>query len=190
MRKKTEITKKEIGDWIDNSSAEEVNAVENILVDFASTYAEKVPEDSGKKILANLETLIAMQQNYVKPKAGQYPWLTSDANLLVWEELVKEIKPPTDFDNIHLHKLLSDDKRDLFVAWVKQEVPEEVHHDLNESFIILEGSCNCNITDTIGVSRKVHMREGDYIAFGLGENHDILITTTKPVKAILQWAKV
>jgi hypothetical protein len=33
------------------------------------------------------------------------------------------------------------------------------------------------------------MSEGDYIAFALGETHDIFITSG-PAKAILQWAKL
>lgn len=190
MNKKTEITKKEIGNWTENASEADIIATENSLAQFANAYAEKIPGDTGKKIFANLDMLMHMKKTFVTPVAGQYPWLDADSNILVWEELVKGIQPPADFENIHLHTLVSDDKRDLFIAWVKQEVPEEVHHDMNESFMLLEGSCNCNITNAKGESRKVHMREGDFIAFALGESHDILITTSRPVKAILQWAKI
>ena len=35
----------------------------------------------------------------------------------------------------------------FFVRFCRNIVEEEVHHDLLESFLILEGSCECHITN-------------------------------------------
>jgi hypothetical protein len=45
-----------------------------------------------------------------------------------------------------MHTLEENEERELFVAWVKEFIPEEVHTDVLESFLILEGSCTCYIT--------------------------------------------
>jgi mannose-6-phosphate isomerase-like protein (cupin superfamily) len=115
--------------------------------------------------------------------------LDESSNWMDWAELVKDIELPQDFEGVHLHTLESNDKRELFLAIVKEEVPEEVHHDLLESFILLKGTCTCQVHKSDGSIREVHMREGDYIGFKLGEHHDILITSSEPAVAILQWLK-
>ncbi len=113
-----------------------------------------------------------------------------NANWLEWQAVLEGIEPPAEFDNIHLHTLESNDKRELFVAWVKEMVDEEVHHDILESFMLLEGSCECHITNEKGGTRIVRMSQGDFISMKLGETHDIVITSLKPAKAILEWRKV
>jgi mannose-6-phosphate isomerase-like protein (cupin superfamily) len=73
---------------------------------------------------------------------------------------------------------------------VKEMVDEEVHYDILESFVLLEGSCECHITNEKGETRIVRMGQGDYISMKLGETHDIVITSSKPAKAILEWRKL
>ena len=118
------------------------------------------------------------------------PLLTSSSNWLEWKEVAEGIAPPEDYENIHLHTLESSENRELFIAWVKEYVPEEVHYDLLESFLILEGSCKCYITGEAGHTRTVRLGPGDFIAMQTGETHDIRITSEQPAKAILQWVKL
>lgn len=143
-----------------------------------------------KKILDKISTLAAQNYQYNPLEINNLPHLNECANWLDWEEAVQGIEPPADFENIHLHPLESNEKRELFVAWVKEFVEEEVHHDLLESFLILEGSCECHITDERGNARIVRLGQGDYIRMELGETHDLHITSLRPTKAILQWEKV
>lgn len=116
--------------------------------------------------------------------------LEETANWLDWQEATQGISPPEFFENIYLHPLESSEKRELFVIWVKEFVETEVHHDLLESFLILEGACECHITDEKGNTRIVRMGQGDFITMQLGETHDIRITSPEPAKAILQWKKL
>ena len=116
--------------------------------------------------------------------------MTAEANWLDWVDAVKGIMPPVDFEAVHLHTFRNDNIAEMHLAWVKQEVLEEVHHDVLESFILLEGTCECHILNEDGSQRTVRMREGDYISFKIGEIHDIQITSSEPAKAILQWLKI
>ncbi len=163
---------------------------EDALLAFAQAHAVKPPLSMRDKILANMQKLKAQEDNRQPFTVDNLPILTAESNWLDWETAVKDIAPPVDFEDVHMHLLEDNDRRELNLVWVKQEVPEEVHHDVLESFILLEGTCECHITGEDGKLRVVRMREGDYIGFKIGEVHDIMITSAAPAKAILQWLKI
>lgn len=175
---------------LDASELDNMNFSEETLFQFANLHAVPPPPNMREKILSKIQKLCEQQSNIKTFTLDSAPLLTPDTNWLNWVEAVKDIEEPSDFENVHLHCFRNDDVAEMFVAWVKKEVPEEVHHDFLESFILLEGSCECHITGPQGSVRIVKMREGDYISFKIGEVHDIQITSTAPAKAILQWLKL
>jgi mannose-6-phosphate isomerase-like protein (cupin superfamily) len=195
LKKKYDISKDTIGEWIAEDSetkpsGEVILQTEDALVAYTSAHSLAPPAALRDKILQKISTLNA-QKNERRPlHLDNLPLLDRTSNWLDWKEVIEGIAPPEDFENIHLHPLESNEKRELFVAWVKEYVEEEVHHDLLESFLILEGSCECHITDESGNTRVVRMGAGDFITMQIGETHDIRITSLKPTKAILQWEKL
>ena len=168
----------------------DVDSAELALLRYAELHAVKPPLSMRDKILANMQKLKTFEDNRQPFTLDNLPILTPESNWLDWEAAVKGIEPPEDFEAVHLHLLENNDRRELNLAWVKQEVPEEVHHDVLESFILLDGTCECHVFDEKGGCRVVKMRTGDYISFKIGEVHDIQITSGVPAKAILQWLKV
>ncbi len=177
----------------DNESAPsktDVSDTEDALLAFAQSVAKTPPLGLKDKILAKINALNAQAENRTRFSLHNLPLLTPQSNWLDWQEAVKNIVPEEDFENIYLHNLESNDTRDLFVAWVKEFIPEEVHYDLLESFILLEGTCECFITGEDGSNHVVRMQAGDFIEMKLGETHDIKITSPEPAKAILQWLKI
>ncbi|MBL7816224.1 MAG: cupin domain-containing protein [Saprospiraceae bacterium] len=171
-------------------TAEDLDKTEAALLAFAELHAVKPPLSMRDKILANMQRMNSLEKNRQTLSLNHLPLLTAESNWLDWAEVVKDIAPPTDFDGIRMHLLEDSPERELNLVWVKEEVPEEVHHDVLESFILLEGSCECHIFDSEGNSRIVYMHQGDYISFKIGEVHDIHITSAEPAKAILQWLKL
>jgi mannose-6-phosphate isomerase-like protein (cupin superfamily) len=168
----------------------DVEQTEAALLAFAELHAVKPPLSMRDKILGNLLKLKSLEDNRQPFTLDNLPLLTPDANWLDWEAAVKGIEPAPDFEGVYMHLLENNEKRELNLAWVQYEVPEEVHHDVLESFILLEGTCECHIFEENGHCRVVKMRTGDYISFKIGEVHDIQITSAKPAKAILQWLKI
>jgi mannose-6-phosphate isomerase-like protein (cupin superfamily) len=168
----------------------ELAQTELALQRFAEAHAQKPPLSMRDKILGKIQKLNTQAQNRQKISLDAVPLLTVDANWLDWQEAVAHISPPDDYEDVHLEPIREDDAVQIFVAFVKEHIDEEVHTDLMESFILLEGSCECFIKNEDGTQRIVHMREGDRIEFQLGEIHDIYITSAKPAKAILQWLKL
>lgn len=187
MRKDLTINKTQISDWIENQNSEIIQQTEHALEQYARCFQETPPLDLKNRILEQISVLNAGRQiiDLKNP-----PLLTEKSNLLDWTLALKGIEPPKDFEDIHLEPIHQDDKVQLFVAWVRNKVPEEIHHDMLESFMILEGSCICHIKDQNGNCREVSMIAGDYITMQIGEEHDIEVSSEKPTKAILQWLKI
>lgn len=193
MKKNRDITNDDIRQWMDDDnppSREDVLATGEALNGLAEAYSV-MPEDGVRAaILAKMATLNRQKKEQQKISLDNLPMLTAESNWLEWKEAVKDIEPEEDFENIYMHPLETNDKYELYILWVKNYVDEEVHHDVIESFTLLEGSCECLITDKNGVKRTVRMREGDHLEMILGEDHDISVTSGNMAKAILQWVKL
>lgn len=170
-------------------SLEELKATEDALLAFANAHSVKPPLSMRDKILGKIKKLNEQKENQQKFTIENLPLLTPDSNWLEWQAAVASIPTPENYDDSFTHTLVDDEIRELHLVWVKECVPEEVHHELLESFILLEGTCECHVIQENGSMRKVRMREGDYISFKLGEVHEIHITSAEPAKAILQWLR-
>lgn len=195
MKKQYDITNQEIGEWLFDPSVPQidettVSQTEDALILFAEAHSVTPPAPLRNAVLDKIRGLNIQKSNHQQLDVNQLPILDEQSNWLEWNEVVAGIEPPADYEDIHMHLLESNAQRDLYVIWVKEFVPEEVHHDLLESFMILEGSCVCYITDQAGETRIVRLGEGDFITMQLEETHDIHVTSEKPAKAILQWYKL
>jgi mannose-6-phosphate isomerase-like protein (cupin superfamily) len=173
------------------SMEQEIEKSEDALLKYAEVHAVVPPLSLKDKILGNIQKLNDLSNNRQLISLDNVPLISPESNWLDWEDAVKGIERPADFENVYMHPLRNDDIVEMNLAWVIEEVPEEVHHDVLESFILLDGTCECHIFNEDGtIKRVVKMRAGDYISFKIGEVHDIQITSSVPAKAILQWLKV
>ena len=173
-----------------NPSEQEIQQTEEALLRYAQAHQVTPPSSLKDKIMGNIQKLAQQQANRSVISLSDVPLLTPETNWLDWEEATRHIQPPADFEFVHMHPLRNDDIVEMNIAWVKEEVPDEVHHDVLESFILLEGTCECYIYNADGTTSTVKMRAGDYISFPIDIHHEIHITSSVPAKAILQWLKV
>lgn len=193
LKKKNDILKQDISQWLEDSSSPtniEIQQTEDAILRFAAAHAVSPDPELKNKILDKIKSLNSNKNSREPLNLDNLPILDDAANWMDWQEVVEGIHPPEHFDGIYLHSLESSPQRELFVAWVKEYVAEEVHTDLVESFILLEGTCECHITDAHGHARVVRMSAGDFITMHTGETHDVIITSLEPAKAILQWMKL
>lgn len=112
------------------------------------------------------------------------PLLGHNHDFAKWKEATKDIDIPEVEDNVYMHTLRSDEKVEIFLVRLREYIPDEHHEDLHESFLILEGSCECIVE-----GKSVKMKEGDYIEMPLWAVHNITVTSDTPVIAVLQWLK-
>lgn len=177
----------EDGHWLSDS---DIELAESGLIEYARAHSVNPPSELKQTIMNRLNKLQANKHNSQHIDLRSPPLLDEESNWQDWQRAVEHIEIPSDFENIHLHPLESNEQRELFLAWVKDYVPEEVHYDLIESILILEGSCECLITAEDGKQSKVRLGPGEFISMKIGETHDIKITSSIPAKAILQWKKL
>lgn len=193
--KQYDITRKEIAEWYadpadTNRNEASLTQDEDALICFAEAHALNPAPLLRTAVMDKIRALNQQKSDQQTLDLTRLPLLDASSNWLEWKEVVADIAPPDVYEDIHMHPLESNEQRDLFVIWVKEFVPEEVHHDILESFMILEGSCVCYITDQEGTTRTVRLGEGEFITMQLEETHDIHVTSEKPAKAILQWYKL
>ncbi len=190
MNTNKDITKIDIKSWLENPSDNVVDKTEQDLELFAKSLSIQTSDSLKSGILNQISALNTKRKLQGPIDIKQPPLIDEYSNLEDWLVATKDIHVPKNFEDIHLEPIFSNNKVEMFVAWVSKMVPEEVHEDLLESFLILEGSCTCHIKDQKGVSRIVKMQAGDFITMNTGETHDIIITSEKPTKAVLQWLKL
>ena len=188
LKKSSSILKEDISEWLqgDHVADSEIELTEDALIRFAQEHAAPPSGSLRKNILAKLSRFNAARNNRSILELNTLPLLDENSNWLDWEEAVKNIPAPENFGELHLHPLESNDDRQLFIAWVRSFMDEEIHLELVESLLLLEGSCVCHITELDGTARIDRLGVGDFIAMMPGEKHNLVITSAKPVKAILQ----
>ncbi len=187
--KKSDISHDSFKTWLDKVSSmpENLNeATEQAIIRFAEAHAIAPPSSLKQMILQKVKMLHAAESNQQPLDINALPLLSADSNWIDWQTCVQHISPPDSFDDVFLHTLEVSPQRKLFIVWVKEYIDEEVHYDLVESFLILEGSCECRVLDANGDTRVVRMSAGDFLEIPVGKPHNIIITSLQPVKAILQ----
>jgi mannose-6-phosphate isomerase-like protein (cupin superfamily) len=195
LERNTDITIESIRSWLKQEghaepSDEAVKQAEQALLLIAQANAIEPPLSLRSRILEKIERLKEQTKTFASIDIEHPPLIHPDSNWLDWQAATQHIQAPEDIDNIHMHPLRSDDTADMFVVFVQEFVPEEVHHDVLESFLLLEGACVCTVTDETGHTRREYYSQGDYISFKHGEVHDVqILSTVHPAKAILQWLK-
>lgn len=102
-----------------------------------------------------------------------------------WQRTLAGIEPAPEFRNVYVHPLRNHDGIEQFIVWAQQEVRPEQHHDEHESFLILEGECECRIGE-----ETVQLKAGDFVKIPLEVEHTVRVLSTEPVKAVVQRVKL
>lgn len=117
------------------------------------------------------------------------PAIDKYSNVAEWNKKVGSFKPAHDLGDIKVYPLQQTASNELYVAWVYDSLTEDGHDEEQfiESFLILEGSCECNLG-----GKMVYLQTGDYLEIPFKIKHTISCTSKELgyVKAILQRRKV
>ena len=158
----------------------EVLAIEIALENLAMANAIK----PSAKVKGNVVNAIKKLKK-TKPLAlSNLPIIDEHTDYLAWLPLANDYKKAELADGVFTKMLQHSEKIVQMLIISETDVPEEIHEDEHESFLILEGQCNCIIN---GKSRL--MGPGDFMAIPLHEPHNVVLVTPK-VTAILQRLKV
>ncbi len=98
------------------------------------------------------------------------PWLSRE-DMVLEEEL----------ESVHAKIIGHTPEQTTAIVWIKEMAPAEVHTNEFERFLIVEGTCDIQIGETIH-----QLQAGDFLSIPLYENHFVTVTSSIPCKVILQ----
>jgi mannose-6-phosphate isomerase-like protein (cupin superfamily) len=101
-----------------------------------------------------------------------------------WLRLVKPLLPEKLEEVLFTQDVRNDDFVSQTVIWTNIDYPDEVHTDVQESFMILQGRCRCFID-----GQAVELEPGGFLEIPLHKHHDVQVLET-PVLAVVQRIKV
>jgi mannose-6-phosphate isomerase-like protein (cupin superfamily) len=145
-------------------------------------YAPKTPRPNTKN--RTLEALRNLAREATLDLTNP-PFINQYSEASDWNRAVQHLKPNADFGTARINALHYKPNHQLILAWVANELIEEGHKEdaFQESFLILEGACVCNLN-----GRIVRLRAGDFLAIPPDTHHSILNVQPErgPVKALIQ----
>jgi cupin superfamily acireductone dioxygenase involved in methionine salvage len=175
-----------VDDWSENLDKEESDNIEEMFINFSFEHSVEPPPYMQERILSKIEALYKASQSRNLITAENLPFLDQTSNWMDWNDFVKHIEPPSEYEELHLHPICDTEERELSVVWIRTFAEEEGHHDFEESILMLEGRCDCKMTDEMGNSNIVSMTVGDYFIIPKGQHHSMTTTSKDPIKFILQ----
>lgn len=94
-----------------------------------------------------------------------------------------EHQPPADFDNLFYIPIAQNEDGATIIVWIKGRglVPEEVHNDAIEKFLVLEGSCEISFN-----GERHELAAGDFLSIPLHFPHVVRVTSEINCKLIVQ----
>ena len=158
----------------------ELVAIENGLEKYALNNAINPSE----KLAAEIVEVVDNLEKERKLNIENLPIINPFSNYKNWLPLAQEYLDITLADGIFNKVLQHNDKITQVLVVSEIDIPEEIHEGEHESFLILDGRCECIIS---GTSR--FMGPGDFMSIPLLEPHDVKLKS-KRVTAILQHLKV
>jgi len=152
------------------------------------TSLEKYADAGAKQPSAKLKTaLFNTLDNLAKELSlsiNNLPLLTKHSDHKNWLRFVKTMIPSTLEEEMLIKVLRNDEQVLQSIVWIKTEYPDEVHDNLKECFIVLEGECECHIGGKV-----IKLSPGGFLDIPLYEHHDVKVISG-PVLAVVQRIKV
>ena len=158
---------------------EEIRSYQQALEQYAMDFVRVVPEDFKTKTLDLLDDLAREEHGLI----NDLPLLTPYSSHENWLRVIKPLLPAT-LEQDMLARVLRDDEKVFQTAlWIRTDYPEEVHDEVQESFLVLEGTCECYIGDEL-----LQLGPGGYVEVPLHVHHNVKLISG-PVLAIVQRLK-
>jgi mannose-6-phosphate isomerase-like protein (cupin superfamily) len=141
-----------------------------------------------EKTKAGIMRLLEELGNEEIPDLKNPPVINRFSDAVKWNTIVKGLTPLFKDGSAELYPIKTAPGLEMFVAWVNGSLEEEGHdvNEFEESFLILEGSCECDLG-----GEMYYLTAGDFLMIPPKTHHIIKATTPGGgyVKAILQRRK-
>ncbi|MFD2512279.1 cupin domain-containing protein [Pontibacter locisalis] len=160
---------------------QELDEISLSMENYALANAVKPKETVKPLLLASIDYIERMKKGELPAIP---PVVTEESRAEEYAQWVnrEDMTLPADADEIYAKIIGYTPAAITAIVWIKKDMSEyEVHHDENERFLILEGTC-----DMIVEGEVFKLKAGDFFAVPLHARHKVKITSEVPCKAVLQ----
>jgi mannose-6-phosphate isomerase-like protein (cupin superfamily) len=154
----------------------EIIAYQQSLEQYARSFDRPTPEGLKEKTRALIDNLLREEAT----QADELPLLNKYSDSKNWLLKVRPLLPKVLEGDMFVHVLQDNEEIEQLLMWTNVDIPDEVHVLEKESFIVLEGECECYIDDKV-----FKLKAGEFIDIPLHAHHDVKVVKG-PVLAIVQ----
>ncbi|GAB4033974.1 cupin domain-containing protein [Spirosoma gilvum] len=167
------------------SESPTIHAELDRLAEVLADYANDEPVRPNPALKSRVMMTLSQLGEAPTFDLNNLPLINAFSDADQWQRSLAAIQPPADYRNLYGHVLRQDDNVELFLVWVKVAIDPEDHHNEHESFLILEGRCECSIGGEL-----IQLGAGDFMDVPLDLEHTVRVISDVPVKSIIQRLKV
>lgn len=160
----------------------EISEIELAFQSYATHHAVSAPPTIKPLLFAavNYTTRLENGEIPVIPPSLSEESKISDYSQWLENENMQE---PEEYDLMYGSIISSDHHKTTMIVWLKEGAPDEIHTDEIEKFLIVEGTCDIKIGDTIH-----SLKRGDFLSIPLFISHSVTVTSSTRCKVILERA--
>ncbi|MCC6817213.1 MAG: hypothetical protein IT267_12430 [Saprospiraceae bacterium] len=157
----------------------EIDRIINVMLE--TQASQELTQNLKSKVLVKLkDAFVKKVINLNNPEN-----INIHSDISEWIEAVNELKPQITNENYSICPFFKNELKEMSLVWLHGSLLEEEHEstEFKESFLILEGECECNFEGII-----VRFKAGDYFEVPVKTKHLIKNITTQgsSVKGIVQ----
>lgn len=147
-------------------------------------YSAALSKEPAPHLKEEIWKLLENVNREEKMDYQELPVLNKYSDKENWLKAVKPLLPSKLESDIFVKVIRNDEKLEQTLIWTKIDYPDEVHDDLQECFMVLEGECECYVGDKV-----FRLGPGGFLEIPLHVHHDVKIRS-EYVLAVVQRLKV
>ncbi len=163
----------------------ELEAVQKTLGNYANNYKMTPQPQLKNTILFAIDEFDFVESPSKKSNEiidlANPPLIHQNSNHKEWLRAVKGLEPVATMEGLPIYPIRMDDKVQMALVWVDKGVLAEQHEMESESFLILEGTCTCQVGKA-----EHHLKAGSFLGIPTYTNHSLEVTSANRVKLIVQ----
>ena len=155
---------------------ERIEEYQLALKQYATALNPDNVESHKKKLMEILDNLEAETSIEIK----NLPLINKYSSSKKWLPLAKSVFPSALTEPTLMYKLRDEKGINQFLIWTIADAPYELHDDVYETLLLLEGECICRVGED-----AYHLNSGDFLAIPLHKPHNLEVVNG-PVLLLVQ----
>jgi len=166
----------------DPSLRQELYEVELALESYAMMHALPVDPTAKPMLLAVANFQERMNSGELPSSPPALNAASRISDFAPWLDRT-DLQEPSEYESMYGHIIGADETKSTLIVWLKEGAPDETHTDEYEKFLVVEGTCEITIGDTVH-----SLKSGDFLSIPLHISHRVEVTSHLRCKVILERA--